>query len=547
MKKISIFVLSLFALCSCNGFLDMTPTDRVSPQVLWSSTANAEYEINYLYSYIWDLNSAPTVLGLTESLTDEMKYTSYNYNSLCYIPSEASYGGNNLTAAYVDSYFGYWGTLYTAIRKCNESLADLAKYGKMSDTDKPRLEAEIKFMRAFLYFELVKRYKDVIIYKDLNDIRKDAPLGTEEQAWDLIQEDLKFAAENLPLPAQANGRLNKGTAYGFTTRAMLYAKRYDAVITAADAVKELGYELEDNYSDAFKQGSKEAILQYLFSQKDGVTHSFNFLYTPGGDYAIAGQNGGAYGVPTQEIVESYELATGGFPNWTKWHGTSTEAPPYALLEPRFQATILYNGSDWKGRKIEPFVGGTDGWATWKTDKEPKGKTVTGYYLRKLVDESYDVATSGSSQPFTFLRYAEVLLNKAEACALGSNKDETMANTILRDIRGRVGLPYTNKFGTELMAAIRQERKVELAFEGLRYWDLRRWEIADKDYPTGLSNYQNHGLKIEDNGDGTFTYTYVAIDDKDRSFEKKMYRFPIPKSELDNNPSFNHTQPDPAWN
>ena len=90
MKKISIFVLSLFALCSCNGFLDMTPTDRVSPQVLWSSTANAEYEINYLYSYIWDLNSAPTVLGLTESLTDEMKYTSYNYNSLCYIPSEAS-------------------------------------------------------------------------------------------------------------------------------------------------------------------------------------------------------------------------------------------------------------------------------------------------------------------------------------------------------------------------------------------------------------------------------------------------------------------------
>ena len=130
MKKISIFVLSLFALCSCNGFLDMTPTDRVSPQVLWSSTANAEDEINYLYSYIWDLNSAPTVRGLTESLTDEMKYTSYNYNSLCYIPSEASYGGNNLTATYVDDYFGYWGTLYTAIRKCNESLADLAKYGR---------------------------------------------------------------------------------------------------------------------------------------------------------------------------------------------------------------------------------------------------------------------------------------------------------------------------------------------------------------------------------------------------------------------------------
>ena len=98
MKKIAIFVLSAFALCSCNGFLDMTPTDRVSPQVMWSTTANAEYEINYLYSYIWDLNSVPTGLGLTESLTDEMKYTSCNYNQYCYIPSEASYGGQVLTA-----------------------------------------------------------------------------------------------------------------------------------------------------------------------------------------------------------------------------------------------------------------------------------------------------------------------------------------------------------------------------------------------------------------------------------------------------------------
>ncbi len=548
MKKLSILFLSIFAVCSCDGFLDMTPTDRVSPQVLWSNTTNAEYEINYLYSYIWDLNSSPTVIGLTESLTDEMKYTSYNYYSLCYIPSEVSYGGNILTASYVDSYFGYWGTLYTAIRKCNESLSDLAKYGKMSDTDKPRLEAEIRFMRAFLYFELVKRYKDVIIYESLGEIRKDAPLGTEEQAWDLIQEDLNFASENLPLPGASNGRLNQGTAYGFITRAMLYAKRYDVVIAAADKVKELGYSLEDNYSDAFKQGSKEAILQYLFSQKDGVTHSFNFYYTPGGDYAAVGQNGGAYGVPTQEIVESYELATGGFPDWSKWHGTTTETPPYAQLEPRFHATILYNGAAWKDRTIQPYEGGLDGWATWKTIKEPKGRTVTGYYLRKLVDETYNVTTSGSSQPFTFLRYSEVLLNKAEACALSTAaKDETAANDILREIRGRVGLPYSNKFGTELMSAIRQERKVELAFEGLRYWDLRRWELADKDYPTGLSNYQNHGLKIEKKDDDTFTYSYVTIDDKIRTFDKKMYRFPIPKSEIDDNPSFNHTQPDPSWN
>ncbi len=550
MKKLMIFVASTLLLSSCNAFLDMTPTDRTSPQVIWGKTEYAEYAVNYLYSYIWDFNSAPTVAGLTEALTDEMKYVSYNYNALCYIPSEISYGGNTLDASYVDSYLGTWSTMMTAVRKVNEAISNLHTYGTLSDDDTKRIEGELRFLRAYFYFELVKRYKEVILYdEDLTAIDKSKSLNSETEGWDFIQSDLKYAAENLPLPGVASGRLNQGTAYAMITRAMLYAGRYDAVIEAADKVAELGYDLEDNYADAFTKttGNKEAILQYLFSQSDGVTHSFNFYYTPGGDYTVVSQKGGGYGVPTQEIVESYELATGGFPNWSKWHGTTTENPPYELLEPRFQATILYNGAKWKNRTIEPYEGGTDGWATWKTVKEPKGRTVTGYYLRKLVDETYDVTTSGSSQPFTFLRYSEVLLNKAEACVKSDTKDESTANTIVAKIRARVGLPYTNKYGTELWNAICQERKVELAYEGQRYWDLRRWGVAADDYPAGLSAYQQHGLKITSNGDGTFTYTYVSVDEKNRTFESKLYRFPLPKSELDNNPALNHTQPDSNWN
>ncbi len=550
MKKLTIFIASTLLLSSCNAFLDMTPTDRTSPQVIWGKTAYAEYAVNYLYSYIWDFNASPTVAGLTEALTDEMKYVSYNYNALCYIPSEISYGGNTLDASYVDSYLGTWSTMMTAVRKVNEAISNLHTYGTLSEDDTKRIEGELRFLRAYFYFELVKRYKDVILYdEDLTAISPSVPLNTETEAWDFIQSDLEYAAENLPLPGVANGRLNQGTAYAMTTRAMLYAGRYDAVIEAADKVTELGYDLEDNYADVFTKttGNKEAILQYLFSQSDGVTHSFNFYYTPGGDYTVVSQKGGGYGVPTQEIVESYELATGGFPNWSKWHGTTTDNPPYELLEPRFQATILYNGAQWKNRTIEPYEGGTDGWATWKTVKEPKGRTVTGYYLRKLVDETYDVTTSGSSQPFTFLRYAEVLLNKAEACVKGTAKDESTANAIVAKIRARVGLPYTNKYGTELWNAICQERKVELAYEGLRYWDLRRWGVAAEDYPAGLSGYQQHGLRIVSNEDGTFTYTYVSVDEKDRTFESKLYRFPLPKSELDNNSALNHTQPDSNWN
>ena len=180
-----------------------------------------------------------------------------------------------------------------------------------------------------------------------------------------------------------------------------------------------------------------------------------------------------------------------------------------------------------------YVGGADGWCTWNLDREPKGRTTTGYYLRKMVDESHDViAYTNGVQPMSVIRYAEVLLNKAEACY--NTEDIAGANAAVKAIRDRVNLPYRDKGGKELWNAIRQERKVELAYEGLWYWDLRRWGVAHKAYPEGLTGYQQHGLKIEKNDDGTFKYTYVSVDDQDRNFPEKMYRFPMPSSELDNN-------------
>jgi len=539
MKKIIAIVSLALMLVSCDKYLDMTPTDRVSSKTMWENTTQAEYSINYLYTCIWDFNAYPTWLGLTESLTDEMKYTSYNYNSMAYIPSEMAYGGQTLTAGYVDVYMGYWGSLYSVIRKANEGISFLKNYGKMSDSDKSRLEAELKFLRGYFYFELVKRYKEVIIYdEDLSAITKDIAISTEKEGWDFIQADLDSAAKYLPAASAANGRINKGMAYGLISRAMLYAKRYEAVNAAADAVTALGYALEDNYADSFGKslanGNKEAIIQYTFDYASGITHNFNSAYTPGGDYALIGSKGGAMGVPTQEIVESYELATGGAPDWSPWHAVAgtTANPPYDKLEPRFAATILYNGAAWKGRTIEPYVDGTDGWAAWKTVKEPKGKTVTGYFLKKNVDESYDVNTSAGSNPFTFMRYAEILLNKAEACYRIGGLDAD-ANAAIREIRARVDLPYTDKSGTDLWNAIVQERKVELAFEGFRYWDLRRWGLSSENYPKGLANYQQHGLKIEKNGD-KFLYNYVSVDEKDRTFDTKLYRFPMPENELSSN-------------
>ena len=537
--KSAIIALMALGLSSCTSFLDMSPTDKVSDKVMWESTTNAEYHVNYLYSYIYDVLMGQCVAGQTEALTDMLKYGSYNYNALCYIPSEIAYGAaTTLTAGYVDSYLGYWGSWYTGISKVNKAIVSLRKYGQMSDQDKLRLEAEMKFMRAFLYFDLMKRYKEIIIYdENLDAYAKDKAVSSEAEGWDLIQADLEYAAENLPERTASKGRLDKGMAWGFMTRAMLYAERWDLVKTAAAEVEKLGYALEADYQDGYMKpigsGNKEAIIQYQFDRANDVTHSYDFYYTPGGDFSINKETGGGYGTPTQEMVESYELATGGFPDWTPWHDVTTQTPPYADLEPRFHASVLYNGAPWKGRKIEPYVGGADGWCQWNLEREPKGRTTTGYYLRKMVDESHDViAYSGGVQPLIVLRYAEVLLNKAEACH--KTNDPAGANAAVRAIRDRVGLPYEDLTGDDLWKAIRQERKVELAYEGLWYWDLRRWKVAHKPYPEGLTGYQQHGLKIEKNNDGTFTYTYVSVDDQDRNFPEKMYRFPMPTGELNNN-------------
>ena len=174
MKHYIALILIGFTLVSCNKMLDLTPTDQVSGKTMWESTRNAEYSVNHLFSYIWGYSSAPTAMGLTEALTDEMKYTSYNYNSMAYIPSEFSYGGSNLTAGYVDVYLGMWGSLYVAIRETNEALSYLSAYGRMSDEDKLRLQGELRFLRGYFYFELIMRYKKVILYQeDLSAITKD--------------------------------------------------------------------------------------------------------------------------------------------------------------------------------------------------------------------------------------------------------------------------------------------------------------------------------------------------------------------------------------
>lgn len=536
-KYLIVTIIMGLSFTSCNDFLDPDPTDRLSEKLFWQNEESTDLYLNSFYPYLSSYGNFGTSQFnnglLTEGMTDMLKYGSY------------SAGVGNANRIVFNPYFVtadqsqglvIWTTSYERIRRVNEFLSSMSKYSTYNEDTNKRYEAQIRFIRAFLYYQLLLRTNTVIIFDKLPD-GNSKPLSTESDCWDFVEQDLDYAIQNLPVQwdATRSGRITKGAALAMKSRAMLLAKRWEKARAAASEIINLQdngslvYELNKDYKNAFKSyfdnGNKESILEFRY-KLPAPYHSFDRDFAPGGDWA----NNGGSACPTQEMVEEYELATGGKADWSKWHSKTTETPPYSLLEPRFHASVLYNGASWKNRKIETFVDGKDGYIDYGFQANTNGKTTTGYYLRKYLDESIaDISTTYSAQPWIEIRLAEVYLNLAEACAmLGSTYDKD-ANNAIRTIRERVKLPYTDLTGEELMKAIRHERKVELAYEGFYYWDLRRWRMAD----SILDGVRFHGLKITQSGT-TLTYEYIDCDKEDRKFPERFYNFPIPTTEIANN-------------
>jgi hypothetical protein len=536
-KYLIVTIIMGLSFTSCNDFLDPDPTDRLSEKLFWQNEESTDLYLNSFYPYLSSYGNFGTSQFnnglLTEGMTDMLKYGSY------------SAGVGNANRIVFNPYFVtadqsqglvIWTTSYERIRRVNEFLSSMSKYSTYNEDTNKRYEAQIRFIRAFLYYQLLLRTNTVIIFDKLPD-GNSKPLSPESDCWDFVEQDLDYAIQNLPVQwdATRSGRITKGAALAMKSRAMLVAKRWEKARAAASEVINLQdngslvYELNKDYKNAFKSyfdnGNKESILEFRY-KLPAPYHSFDRDFAPGGDWA----NNGGSACPTQEMVEEYELATGGKADWSKWHSKTAETPPYSLLEPRFHASVLYNGASWKNRKIETFVDGKDGYIDYGFQANTNGKTTTGYYLRKYLDESIaDISTTYSAQPWIEIRLAEVYLNLAEACAmLGSTYDKD-ANNAIRTIRERVKLPYTDLTGEELMKAIRHERKVELAYEGFYYWDLRRWRMAD----SILDGARFHGLKITQSGT-TLTYEYIDCDKEDRKFPERFYNFPIPTTEIANN-------------
>ena len=525
MKRYIVIIIATLALISCNEWLDGTENNTyLTDELVWRDAESANLYVNGFYTYIHKYGQFGDYQfggSMTESLTDAFKYGSMSLGHKAGHPNHYVVNPEAITTA--GCLWGIWGTAYENIRRINGFLDSMQKFSKLPAETNLELEAQARFFRGFVYFQLAKRHPKGVILYDTLPTGNDKALSSGEETWQFIYDDLKFAAENLPAEWKSadNGRVTKYAAYAMLSRAMLYAERWNDVIAAADSVINSGrYGLMDAYKDSWKGGNKESILEFRYNVS-GPNHSFDQDYVPLCD----GYDYGALGTPTQEMVESYERYDGTDFNWSGYHdGTVTARPNYESLEPRFAATVIYNGCTWKEKTMDCSVGGTNGkYVEYGTVPYSYGMTTTGYFLRKMVDETHtDLQGVKSTQTWVEIRYAEVLLNKAEALY---KSGATAYQAPMNEVRARVSLPKKNDTGDAWWNAYRRERKVELAYEGHYFWDLRRWKVAH----TELTGYRVHGFKISGGA-----FEYISCDLKDRRFFSKLYCLPVPDAELRDN-------------
>ncbi len=562
MKKVFSILICLVCLASCS-WMDLGPTDALSPDQIWSGDETVLDGYVYgLYAAVRDKaeiynSAAPNMF--TDAYADLIKSGSWDqyghtYNSILMEP--------NIITSDDASVFENWDDSYSRIKRENEFLRDSKVYSNNFSNDFLSVRiAEVRFLRAFSYAYLIRVYAGVVLRDETDDVdgpeQNNKARSTEAESWDFVMNDLRSAAAGLPEEWDEGeyGRATKAAAFGYLSRAALYKAcalknssasedavrgAYREVIAAADSCAAHGAALVADYASIFSnQVSSENLFTVSFfpsTESANLSHEADRHFRPKGDQKThGGATVSSTYAPTEELAGAYEMADGA-PFVFSEHSTD----PYTGREPRFYASILYNGASWEGRHLECWQGGTDGFGTFQKSGCAES-SVTGYYLRKWITE-YDErwTSSGSSHYWIALRYAEVLLNKAEAQAgIG---DISAALASLNLVRSRVGLPGAVAVDeASFMDVLEHERIVELAGEGFRYWDLRRWRKAVEE----INDSNVHGCKPTPREDGSFVYEIIDADNGNkRIFRQQYYAFAIPITEMSVNELIG--EQNPGW-
>ncbi len=583
MKKISIlYMVSVFALMLMNScdesILDTKPSTEFAESDVWSDPALAAAYVNNVY------NNIPWGWDLTSRKCDEVRERA----------GEDDFDVNNMLITSDNAVWGDWNGRYRDIRTCNiflENIENLPSTTTLVDgkTIKERLEGEIRFLRAWNYHMLVSYYGGVPLIKSSYVLTDDFNIARDSYAdcIKFISDECDLAAGLLPLEntGDALGRATKGAALALKSRVLLYAasdqhntdkfsgfsnpellgyvggdraQRWQAAKDAAKAVIDLGIyslykpepasgeEATKNYQDLFVSSqSSEDIFVRFFSLSAGKGVGMFELY-PNGWYGN-GRNG-----LTSEAVDSYEMADG---TLFSRENPEQNLEPYKNRDPRFYATVIYEGAKLRPRTADLAVYDPVGvmqagrWETWdaatnsivnvygldtrNSVANSWNSSLTGTGCRKFLKTDIDVSAvwqNNADLTWRYFRYAEILLNYAEACIeLGQDPE---ARTYMNMIRKRAGMPDVTESGNALKARCRNERKVELVLEDHRFFDVRRWLVGPEAY------HDMHGVDIvyKLNPDHTTATipTIESVQIMTGSWDDKAYFFPIARDEVNKN-------------
>lgn len=546
MKRFSLYITILAAVffASCDDYLDKEPLDKLANNVVIDNEAYATAYLLQAYNYLpMEYGDRGTVghervgngwFFTFSNLCDEMR------NKSGWIKSEKIFipGLLNATNNQIDA----WNGRYRAIRICNNIISSMEE--ATFDAEQASLiSAEARFVRAFQYFDLSKKYGDVpllIKAQGLDDEDLLVSQTPQSEIFDFIYSELNAIIDVLPshadIAADYYGRATKETAWALNGRAMLFVGRYAEAATLNQNIISTGsFSLHSDYgkyfeSDGGYQSSPETIFEIMF-QDPLKTHTY------AADAAPVRFGGGSQHNPVQEIVDEYEMANG--LAITDLASGYDEQNPYVGRDKRFYESILYHGAPYKGDVMDMSF-------TYNAEKdnyEPTGgdavlktglHTASGYYLRKFTHENTPMEERPSTNSWKTFRYGEILLNYAEA---KNEVDGPVAEVYaaINEVRDRAEMPHfpAGLSQNEMREKIRHERHIELAFEGIRYWDLIRWRKSEE----VLNNKKFTGMKVYvDKDSGNLRYERFVMRNKMQVFLPKHYLWPIPQKELDKNPN-----------
>ena len=614
-KLIRIIVATMFVVApfSCNdNFLDTEPVDRVLTEATWEDGALARA---FVYGVYQSLGYGGFEEQMLAAYTDEAMFTHAGrnintFNEATESPSKPAWSSNTYA----------WTPMYEAIRSANIAITRLPEHEYL-EVDRDMLLGEAYFLRAYYYHQLVRFYGGVPLITKVYDLDEDYSIARNswEECIDFIVADLDKAAELLDGKPAILGRATKIAAQALKSRVLLYAASdlHDAAtasamspdVIAGFANKELvaytsgdqatrwqnakaaaktvldqmtGYKLDLTSPATFEDGKANYIALSMAGGSNAAdvngrselifVRTETPLYTRENDWPLGGLHFGinngpngyhnwAGNTPIQQFVDGYEMMDG---TKFQWEKPEHAEDPYANRDPRFYATVLYDGAPWKPRPadvaaIDPYneiqtgyyddgdEGIINGVDTRESAVENWNGSRTHYYVRKFIDPNPEIIENQSSAqvvPWPFIRYTEIVLNYIEACI--ETGDEAEAKAWLNKIRFRAGMPdVDDDTGDDLRDRYRNERRVELAYEEHRYHDARRWMIAEGTLGSGIKSIHveatlkagQTALSPYRHDKSVYNYKYTVEDNtsnETRKWDDKMYFRPIVRDEMNRN-------------